>query len=345
MKVTGQGIARLIAQPDAAHRAALFFGPNRSRVAEAVDQAVKALLGANADPFALTRLSEDDVRKDKALLCDELSAQSLLGGARIVRLRCDGDSAHESVAAAMALLDQTPGAAFLIIEGGDLAGKSKVRAACEASKSCGVVVFYEDTADDIASYAMEILRQGGVKLDEAAKETALAALPLDRGAARAEMEKLVLYAHGLTRPLQEDEVLALAGDPGEAELDLAQLSALEGNGGAALEALNRVDGGGVSAIKGMERRLLRLMEAHALIREGLSPQDAGKRLRPPVFWKEQDRFAAQLRAWTPALIQRGLSACWNAELSAKSAGAPQGQIAGQLYLGLAKLIARERRRA
>jgi DNA polymerase-3 subunit delta len=342
VKLTGHAAQRFLARPDKETRAILIYGPNRSRVSEAVSALVALKLGATADDLALTRINEDELRRDPARLMDEIAAQSLLGGERVLRVRAEGDQAAETIGACLADLDAgAPAAAFLIVEGGDLGGKAKIVAAFEKAKSAVAIAFYEEDAAEIASYALGHLQAASVSLDPEAQEAFLALLPDDRGPARAEAEKLALYAHGLGRPVTAEEVRALGPIETEGAFDAAALAALSGKAHDAQEALAGADiANGVSAIKSLERRLLRLAEARCLVNEGASPTEVGQRLRPPVFFKERDAFAAQLRAWTPPKLQLALGACWRAELAAKSAGAPQALIAEKLLQDIARLAAR-----
>ncbi|HVY03076.1 MAG TPA: hypothetical protein VG983_05415, partial [Caulobacterales bacterium] len=113
MKLAGAAAKRFLTAPDRAARAALLYGPNRAAIAQACDDIVRALI-PSPDDFSITKLEDDAVRKDRALLADQLAAQSLLGGERIVRLRADGDSAADAIIAALEdLEDDAPAAAFL----------------------------------------------------------------------------------------------------------------------------------------------------------------------------------------------------------------------------------------
>ena len=58
-------------------------------------------------------------------------------------------------------------------------------------------------------------------------------------------------------------------------------------------------------------------------------------LRPPLFFNAADSFNAALRLWTPARLQRALERLLDAELAAKSTGAPDEALAAQVLIEIA----------
>ncbi|NRA30341.1 MAG: hypothetical protein HRU11_08765 [Parvularculaceae bacterium] len=60
-----------------------------------------------------------------------------------------------------------------------------------------------------------------------------------------------------------------------------------------------------------------------------------KRIRPPVFFKEQDATAAQLKKWPLPRLERAAAAIYEAEQSCKKTGAPAQAIAERALLRLA----------
>jgi DNA polymerase-3 subunit delta len=270
-----------------------------------------------------------------------LVAQSLLGGPRALRVRADGDSAAESITDAVSQLDDDlPAAAFLIVESSELAARSKIRVAFENAAKSFAIAFYEDDAEELAAFASGALKASGVKLSEDARALFEAALPNDRALVRGEIEKLSLYAHKQTEPLSEVEVAALLAVEDEAALDSATLAAAAGSARDAVEGVHRADVSAITAIKALERRLLRLQEARAAVDRGDSATDAAARLRPPVFWKERDAFAAHLRLWTTARLAAALDVLWRAQVRAMTAAAPQDVIAAEAFRAVATLANR-----
>lgn len=341
MKLTGASARKFVDKPDAQMRAALFYGPNRAMVSDAAAALARYALAGSDDPFGTTKLSEDEIKKDKARLSDALSAQSLLGGPTLVWARVDGEGANDSILYALGEIERGAPGGYLVIEGGELSGSGKLVKAFENAKRAVAAAFYEESEAERAAFARELLKDLGVQLDRDAGETLADLLPSDRGLARREIEKLATYAHGAAAPLTAAEIEALIVGEGDEALDQAGMAALNGKGDLAAETLARIDGlSGVLALKMLERRLLRLADARGRVDNGTAPQDAMQRLRPPVFWKERDAFLAQLRNWSPRALVRALDICWAAEVSAKRAASPHEIIAAQAHRDVAKLAGR-----
>ncbi len=339
MKVSGAAVRRFLDAPDKGLRAALLFGPNQSFVHEAAQRLARWSLGGGDDPYAITKLGEDEIKRDGARLADALAAQSLLGGATLVWARIEGKAADGAIADALEALERGEPGAFLLVEAGELSSSSELVKTFNAAKSAAGVAFYEESEAERASFARALANELRVEFDEAAQEGFLAALPADRGLARKEIEKLALYAHGLGRKLNTEDLAQLLANENESALDAASLAAASGRTAQAIESLARIDNvSGVSALRALERRMLQLNEARALMDGGASPVDAIAKLRPPIFWKERDAVAAQARAWSGKKLSAAFDILWAAELRAKTAGAPQDLIAADAFRGVAKLV-------
>ncbi len=340
MKISGAGVRRFLDAPPKDLRAALLYGPNQSFVREAAQKLARWSLGAEADdPYAITKLGEDEIKRDSAKLADALAAQSLLGGANLVWARVEGKGADAALLDALEGLESGAPGAFLIVEGGDLSGSSELVKAFNAAERAAAAPFYEETDAERAQFARGLAGELGLSFESGAQEDFLSALPADRGLARTEIEKIALYAHGLGRKLNSDDLGALLTDESESALDAASLAAASGRAGEAIESLARIGAlSGVSALRALERRMLQLNDARALIDAGASPADAVGKLRPPVFWKERDAVAAQARAWTGKKLNAAFDILWSAELRAKTAGAPQELIAADAFRAVAKLV-------
>lgn len=340
VKVSGASIRRFLDKPDASVRAVLLYGPNESFVHEAAQRLTTFALGKSDDPYAITKLGDDDIKRDSARLGDALAAQSLLGGPTIVLARIAGKGADEAIKDALDSIERGDPSAFLIVEAGDLGSTAALVKAFTAAKAGAVIAFYEETDAERAEHARALAKDLGIRFDRDSEEAFIAALPADRGLATREIEKLALYAHNLGRDLNLSDIDALMAGEAESALDAASLASAEGRAAQAVEALARIDAlSGVSALRALLRRLHQLREARAMIDDGASAADAIAKLRPPVFWKERDAVSALARRWTAKKLASAYEVLWTAELRSKTAGAPQDLIAADAYRGVAKIVA------
>lgn len=340
MKLAAAAARRFLAAPAEDVRAILVYGPNRALVGEYAKVLVDHGLGGSDDPFALTRLNEDEVRKDKARLDEALHAQSLLGGPSVVWLRVDTDNASDAVLHALPDFEAGKAQAYFVIEGGELNSKGKLVAAFEGAKAAVAIACYEETDGERAAFLRQLIDAERLNMTPDAREAFLQGAPSDRALARGELEKVLLFAHELGRPVDVADLAALAAVEAEGEIDEATNAATSGRVNVTLDRLDRLSGtGGITLIKALERRLLRLLEARTMVEDGVSAADAGDRLKPRVFWKEREAFAGQVRLWTTPRLLEALKVLWTAELRSKTAGAPQDLIAAAAYRRVAEIAA------
>src|SRR5262249_17972312 len=147
----------------------LIHGRDRGVVRErAQGLAVKATANPD-DPFDAALLTDSDIDGDPARLENELSAISMMGGRRLIRLRFSTeksalDKAVAESAKAHAEGQFNPEALFLI-EAGALGRDSALRKAVEQAKAGIAIACYEDEAVDIAKMVREGLAKDGVSLN------------------------------------------------------------------------------------------------------------------------------------------------------------------------------------
>ncbi|MEZ5958493.1 MAG: DNA polymerase III subunit delta [Hyphomonadaceae bacterium] len=338
-QIKGASIKRFLEKPDKNVRAVLLYGPNESFTHEAAQKLATWALGKSDDPYAITKLGEDEIKRDSARLGDALAAQSLLGGPTIVWARIGGKGADDSILAALKAIEGGGASGFLIVEAGDIGGSADLVKKFGAATSAAVIAFYEETDAERAVYAKALAKQLGITFERDAEDYFLSALPADRGLARQEIEKLALYAHDLGRHISVDDLEALMAAEAESALDAASLAAAQGKAAQAVESLARIDAlSGISALRALLRRLHQLRDARIMIDSGMSSDEAVAKLRPPVFWKEKDAVASQARLWTAKKLNAAYDVLWTAEMRSKTAGAPQELIAADAYRSVAKLV-------
>ncbi len=340
MKRAGAQAAAYARRPGADAWGHLVFGRDRNHVREVADS-LQAGLGLSDDPFATTRMGDDELRADPVRLQDELHSLSLLGGARLVRVRCEQDPAGGVVARTVAdvLAAGRPPAAVLIVEAGDLSVRSMLRKTFEEAGPLMALHLYDMSGEDIADYARSLAQAAGARFDPEALERFCASAPRDRGMVRSEVEKAALYA-GDAGEIDLAVLAAVSAGERSEGFDEAADAALEGAAGTALGAFDKavVASGAsvVGALKTLERRLLRLLDAHALASDGQNVAAFGPRLSPPVFRSEITRFERVLQRWPPGRVVAALGRLRDTERRVKRAGAPAESLVGELLLTLAR---------
>jgi DNA polymerase-3 subunit delta len=335
VKLAPGRIGAFLQKPDEGVRAALIYGPDSGLVRERAEQLAKKIAVDPADPFRVVMLPGSAVADDPARLMDEMAAQSLSGGRRLVRIQQAAESAAPALAALLA--DPPPGDSFLLIEAGELEKRSKLRALCEdASAACAIACYAEEGAARERTIA-DILTAAGTRASREVLGFISETLPADRIAMRSELEKLALYV-GPGKAVTMDDAAAALQDAGAAEID--DLVHAVGAGEAArasrlLERLYAEQTSPVAILRAAERHFMRLALARGEMDKGASAGDALKKLQPPVFWKHTEIMGAQLRRWNSPKIETALSRLYEAEAAVKRTGSPDQALCAQLLIQMA----------
>ncbi|HEY7853075.1 MAG TPA: DNA polymerase III subunit delta [Caulobacteraceae bacterium] len=334
-------IERFLTGPGAEFRAALIHGRDLGVVRERAAQLAGAVTARPDDPFDAALLTEADVEAEPARLEEELSAISMLGGRRLVRLRLADGGVRAERAAAEALAAHLDGRlnpeAFFLIEAGELDRNSAMRRAAEKAEACAVVPCYEDEAGDIARFTRQALSAEGLSLTTEALELFVSRLPHERGVARQEIERLILFlGPGSGRTAGPKDLIDFLGVEPEASLAEAASDAFGGRLAAAQLGLRRAarEGqGGVAAVRLMSLHLARLRRIAVSQDAGASLTEAIKGAQ--VFWKNEREITRQARAWGLREIDGLQPDLLAADSACKSTGAPDELIAERLALAIA----------
>jgi DNA polymerase-3 subunit delta len=188
----------------------------------------------------------------------------------------------------------------------------------------------------------ETLQRANVKIDNDALSWVADQLGGDRLVTRGEIEKLALYV-GAGNTATLADARALIGDSAEIGFDDLANATAGGDVAAMERARARLEGEGIPAIaqlRVVQRHFTRLHLCSGMIAAGRDEKGAMMALRPPVFWKEEAAFKAQLRRWNAKHLARALERLLDAEIRCKSPGAATELIAARCLTALATTAAR-----
>jgi DNA polymerase-3 subunit delta len=336
-----QDVERFLKDPTPEIRAVLIYGRDRGVVRDRADQLVKRLFERPDDPFDTAQLTESDLDAQAGKLEDELSALSMMGGRRLVRLRLTGEKAGPDKQAAEALVRHAEGQlnpeALFLIEAGALDRNSALRKAGEKANGAAVIPCYEDEAGDLARLTRETLTRDKVSLNGEALDLFVSRLPKERGVARAEIERLALFlGPGSGVNATPADLVDFLGVEPEASLGDAAVDAFGGRLGPAQAGLRRAAAegeGGPAAVRAMGYHLGRLRRTLTLHKNGIDLAAAAK--ASGVFWKTEREFLRQARAWTLDQLLLVQAEVLAADKACKTSGSPDQLISERLALQIA----------
>lgn len=306
MKLDKQPLERFLKEPAPAIAAALIFGPDEGMVHERAMQVSRAILGEADDPFRLTELTGDDIKADPARLIDEARAIAMMGGRRVIRVTRVTD-AVESAFAALLTDHKDSAQCLVVIEAGDVGGKSSLKRLFENAPHAAAIACYRDEGAALPTLITAQLKAAGMAVEPDALAYLAANLGGDRGITRSELEKLILYM-GDGRKVSLSDAMACIGD--QAAIGLDDLCQAIGMGD--LRSLERqiernlAETNEISLLRAVARHFMRLHQVVGRTARGDNLESAMAGLRPPVFWKAIDGFKMQCRRWPVEAIGNAL---------------------------------------
>jgi DNA polymerase III subunit delta len=275
----------------------LVFGSDAGLVSERAQKIIALSIDDAKDPFQFLRLSGDDLAADPLRLADEANTMPLFGGRRAIAVNAQGKN---FIAALEPVLAALPRDCTIVVEAGALKRDAPLRRLCESSANAAALECTPDQAKDLAELVDAELRAANLEIEPQAKTLLVSLLGQDRLTTRAELGKLVLYAHG-ARIVTEEHIMAIVAEASSLAVDAAINGAFEGNFAAVEETAERVfsEGGDYNLLLGTALR-----HAMALHRARLDAE-AGRPANAPGF-RRGAAFDRHVRAWTSEKLARSI---------------------------------------
>jgi len=336
MIVKAQEADRFAASPPKHLRAALVYGPDAGLVQERAEKLLKSVVADLNDPFNVADMNESALLSDPARLADEAAAISMMGGRRVVRVRGAGNNLADLFEQ---FLDDPPGDALVVVEGGDLNKSTGLPKLFGAADNAAVIACYADTARSLEDVVRDTLRGEGFSIAPDAQADAVSRLGSDRGVTRRELEKLMLYAGGKKNITLED-VRAVMGDEAEARAEEASDAAGTGDLSRldlALERLWVADISVAQVLRGAMGHFQRLTLVKEHVGRGDSLDVAMKKLRPPVHFLREQSFKAQMTRWNEGKLADALDMLLEAEALSRTTAVPAQAVCGRALMNIAAM--------
>jgi DNA polymerase-3 subunit delta len=336
MIVKAQEADRFAANPPKHLRAALVYGPDAGQVQERAEKLLKSVVADLADAFNVADLNESALLSDPARLADEAAAISMMGGRRVVRIRGATNNLADMFEQ---FLDDLPGDALVVVEGGDLNRSSGLPKLFGNTDKAAAIACYADTARALEDVVRDTLRGAGFSIAPDALADAVSRLGSDRGVTRRELEKLMLYADG-KKAITLDDINAVMGDEAEARAEEASDAAGSGDLPRLDLALERIWTADISVnqvLRGAMGHFQRLTLVKENMGRGESLDVAMKKLRPPVHFLREQSFKAQANRWNEGKLADALDMLLEAEALSRTTAIPAQAVCGRALMNIAAL--------
>jgi len=317
--------------------AALFFGSDPGLVSERSSVLARTLAARENPPGEILRMDDADLDDDAGRLETELQMRPMFASRRIVRATAGRRISAQLLKPILA----SPFEGLLIVEAGNLKTDDALRTLFEKTENCFAVACYPDAAADIDSLIAEVLSSFSLSIEGDARALLQSRLGADRALSRAEIEKLALHSLG-NKVITLDDVENVVGDAADLALERIAEAAAEGQTATAMTDFGRALASGESAqaiILVTQRYFLKLHKVRSDVDAGQRLDDALKAMRPPIFFKQRDAFARQIRNWPRPQLDKALRRIAETAKSARLSNRLEDLYAERLLLALASMAA------
>ena len=351
MEIKPAGVKGFVAKPPPEIRVFLLFGPDEGLIRERGDTLVGQVVPDAADPFRLADLDGDAVTADAALLYDEATALAFGGGQRAVRVRRLAGRIADAV---IDFVREPVGEARVVLEAPGAARKSAIVTTAIASAAAAAVPCYRDESRTLRDLVSETVKEAGLRPGPGVVDYIADRAGSDRALTRREIEKLALFVGAVpnegpnadpnagSKPIDLAQAQAVIGDTALLTLDSLVDAAFEGRMADIERMLLRVRQEGVasgSILRAMAGHAARLARYRALVRSGVDPDSAARRLRPPVHFTRQKSLERQSRM-APHVLAAIIDRLDEAERLNRRTEVPDATVCDRALSGIAAAVRR-----
>ncbi len=308
--------------------AALVYGPDEGLIRERAKNISLQIVNDINDPFLVSQLSGAMLKSEPAVLFDEATAISMIGGRRIVKIENCNDSDNKLF---KEFLEKPLGDAFILLMAGNLTAKSKLRLLFEKSKIAASIACYPDNIQNLSEIINEKMQAANITIDRDCMGFLTSQLGNDRGISNQEIEKLIIYL-GDKNIVTIDDIKASICDNSLYSFDNIIYATASGNAkklDIALETAWSENISPVPILRMMANHLLKLQLVNAKCNAGSDVKSAMRYLYPPIFYQLEKQFISQLRPWSNTIISTALPILLKAEADCKKTNQPAILIASR----------------
>tara|TARA_Y100000588_G_scaffold387691_1_gene486059 strand:+ start:251 stop:1282 length:1032 start_codon:yes stop_codon:yes gene_type:complete len=342
VKISPRNVDQFLGKIPVDIRAVLLHGPDKGLVRERSDTIVKNTLGNPPDPFQISEIPANDLRKDPERLAAESATLPLAGDNKVIRIT---DVAEKDQKIFNMFLGENSPNALVLVEAGELRGNSALKRLFDNTSELASIGCYPDEARDIRRLVRDFCEQNKLRVTPDALEYLALYLGSDRMVTRQELEKLLVYL-GPTDEITEGDAMAVVGDSAAHSLNVFAILVADGNKSHSMRtwASLRLEGiNPVQALRTTLRHFQRLHQVAANVAQGGSSSVCINTLRPPVHFSVKEAFERQVHTWSLDKLSRAMMILAEAEEDCKKGGGVGGVVSSMAFLRIVNAAQRLRR--
>jgi DNA polymerase-3 subunit delta len=297
MKIAPRDIASLLKRPDPRFLVFFLYGQDQGLARERSIGLAHLFADNLDDPFAVTRLTGNQLSDDPALLRDEMDALPAFGGIRLVMVTGAGTEMLSAVKNCLTGLNPD---ARLIIRATDVNTRHALVTLCDKDTQCASMGCYPDNERSISDLARAVFAADNITVEPDGLSILTERLGADRQASRSELEKLALLA-GPNGSLSRGDIEEALGDNAALMLDQLSVSLLAGDVKSFESHHARALREGTQPVM-LVRHALRLFKTlamiQALMRGGDGVSNAVAKARPPLHFTLKPVMTKTASKWS-----------------------------------------------
>ncbi len=339
MKLQARQIDGFLKAPDKSARAILIYGPDQGLVKERTKIIGLSIVSDLNDPFNAAHMTGVMIESDPSQFFDEVNAQSLMGGTRLIRVT---DVDNKFAVHLKDWLKSNPSdGTIVVIEGGVLGPRDALRKYCEEATNAATLPCYIPDERDMANFIRDLIKGRGKSIEGDAVVWLSHSLQGDRAIVKMEVEKLCLYVGAEQNMIKLSDAQASCGENGVQGLDDLIDATFSRDPLRTLGTFRRIMDEGTDIIvveRSLQNHIRRLHQVKIDIEENGHPIElAMKKLQPPIFYKHEEKFKSQINKFSSAYLRKLLARLSEIEAETKRTGTPSKTLMSDALLKLASL--------
>ncbi len=337
MKLGYRDIEPFVKNPNPAARVILVYGPDSGLMKERAKTMGLSVVDDINDPFNAVTITSESLSEDPARLSDEANAISMMGGGRLIRVEGASDKLTNYI---KAYLETPNDQALIILEAGELGPRSSLRKLCEKENNAAAVPCYVEDERDLSRLIRETIQGANLNIQPDAIAWLAANISGNRQKARSELDKLITYKGNDNAPITAQEAMEICGESGAAALDEFVYAVAGNQAEKALRLLAQLTEEGIVfmvILRSLQNHFRKLHLTRAAFEQGDAIDMAMKKLQPPIFFKQQNAFKAQVSRFSVGNLSMILERLNSLEADCKKTGAPVDTLCAQTILGISMM--------
>ncbi|MDB9745289.1 DNA polymerase III subunit delta [Candidatus Pelagibacter sp.] len=274
------------------HKFFLFYGENQGFKNQLID-----------DEFKKKKLEscyfyeENEILNNKETFFSNLLTKSFFENEKLIIINRATDKIKELVEE---IVEKNPEEVILIVNGGTLEKKSKLRSFFEKNKLTVCVPFYEDNAQTLSAITSQFFRENNIQISQQIINLIVGRSRGDRQNLKNELEKIKNFSQN-KKKIEIEDILKLTNLAENYSVSELIDSCLSKNKKKTINVLNENNYSQEDCILITRtmliktKRLVRLCKEQAKL-NNLDATIAG--FKPPIFWKDKEVIKQQIKNWS-----------------------------------------------